>query len=67
LTLDSVRREIARLPEDQRVVLLLVCGEGLTYKEAAETLNIPIGTVMSRLSRARMSLTTLLAEPETDW
>jgi RNA polymerase sigma-70 factor (ECF subfamily) len=66
LTLDSVRREIARLPEDQRVVLLLVCGEGLTYKDAAETLNIPIGTVMSRLARARMSLTTLLAEPETD-
>ncbi len=66
LTLDSVRREIGRLPENQRVVLLLVCGEGLTYKDAAETLNIPIGTVMSRLARARMSLTKWLAEPGTD-
>ncbi|MBM3557420.1 MAG: RNA polymerase sigma factor [Alphaproteobacteria bacterium] len=56
LTLDAVRRLVARLPEDQRAVLLLVCVEGLAYKDAAETLGIPIGTVMSRLARARGAL-----------
>jgi RNA polymerase sigma-70 factor (ECF subfamily) len=44
------------LPEAQRVVMLLVGGEGLSYREAAEVLEIPIGTVMSRLSRARMAI-----------
>ena len=56
LTLDAVRRSIARLPEEQRLVLMLVCVEGQTYKETAETLGIPIGTVMSRLARARSAL-----------
>ena len=52
-TLRKVRDEIARLPDDQRVVLLLVTVEGLSYREAAGTLDIPVGTVMSRLARAR--------------
>ena len=47
---------IQRLPETQRVVMLLVAVEGLSYQEAAETLGIPIGTVMSRLSRARQTI-----------
>jgi RNA polymerase sigma-70 factor, ECF subfamily len=47
---------VQRLPETQRVVMLLVAVEGLSYKEAAETLGVPIGTVMSRLSRARQTI-----------
>jgi RNA polymerase sigma-70 factor, ECF subfamily len=45
-----------RLPADQRALLMLVSVEGLGYREAAEVLGIPIGTVMSRLSRARQAL-----------
>jgi RNA polymerase sigma-70 factor (ECF subfamily) len=53
LTLGDVSSAIEKLPADQRVVLALVCVEGLSYREAAETLKVPIGTVMSRLARAR--------------
>lgn len=60
LTLEAVRRRIARLPDDQRVVLLLVCVEGLTYKETSEALGIPVGTVMSRLSRGRLAVVEML-------
>src|SRR3954447_10250132 len=42
-----------QLPEDQKSLLLLIAVEGLSYEEAAKVLGIPIGTVMSRLSRAR--------------
>lgn len=51
------------LPEVQRVVLLLVAVEGLSYREAAEVLSVPIGTVMSRLSRARLTVGQRFAEP----
>lgn len=54
-TLDA----FARLPTEQRALLLLVSVEGLSYQEAAESLQIPIGTVMSRLSRARQALRRL--------
>ena len=47
---------IKRLPEEQRQVLLLVTVEGFGYQEAADMLEIPIGTVMSRLARARLAL-----------
>jgi RNA polymerase sigma factor (sigma-70 family) len=50
-------RCLQRLPEDQRAVLLLVTLEDMSYAEAAKVLGIPIGTVMSRLSRARNSCT----------
>ncbi|MNO31253.1 ECF RNA polymerase sigma factor SigH [compost metagenome] len=48
-----------RLPAEQRALLLLVSVEGLSYKEAAQALDVPIGTVMSRLSRARAALREL--------
>ncbi|WP_322103362.1 RNA polymerase sigma factor [Paraburkholderia sp. J41] len=47
---------VQRLPEAQRVVMLLVAVEGLSYQEAADTLGVPIGTIMSRLSRARQAI-----------
>ncbi|HMN37998.1 MAG TPA: RNA polymerase sigma factor [Hyphomicrobium sp.] len=56
LTLASVFKEMDRLPRDQQVLVALVCIDGLSYKEAAETLQLPIGTVMSRLSRARQAI-----------
>jgi RNA polymerase sigma-70 factor (ECF subfamily) len=55
--LDVVRR-LAHLPVGQRAVLLLVVVEDLSYDEAADVLGVPIGTVRSRLSRARESLRT---------
>lgn len=59
LTLEDVRRAINLLPPEQKEVLLLICMEELAYGEAAEVLNVPIGTVMSRLSRARKRLNEL--------
>jgi RNA polymerase sigma-70 factor (ECF subfamily) len=58
-TLARVRGAIDTLPEDQRELLLLVCGEGMSYRDAAELLGVPIGTVMSRLSRGRARLAAL--------
>ncbi|MEM6462150.1 MAG: RNA polymerase sigma factor [Pseudomonadota bacterium] len=56
LTLDETAKSIAALPDDQREVLLLVCVESLSYREASEVLDVPIGTVMSRLARARKKI-----------
>jgi RNA polymerase sigma-70 factor (ECF subfamily) len=56
---------VERLPQAQRVVMLLVAVEGLTYKEAAEVLDVPIGTIMSRLARARQAIGSLLARGKT--
>jgi RNA polymerase sigma-70 factor (ECF subfamily) len=56
LMLRSVGQAILDLPDEQREVLVLTCVEDLSYREAADTLGIPIGTVMSRLSRARRAL-----------
>lgn len=56
----AVRREVAeameKLSEDQQALVILVLVEGYSYQEAAEQLGIPIGTVMSRLARARKAL-----------
>ena len=56
LIYQDVLELLARLPEEQRAVLLLVAVEDLSYADAAKVLDIPIGTVMSRLSRARERL-----------
>lgn len=48
------------LPEEQREAIALVCVEGLAYREAAETLGVPIGTLTSRLARGREALQLLL-------
>lgn len=61
LEVRDLDRALAMLPLDQREVLLLITLEELSYEEAATALDIPIGTVMSRLSRAREKLRTLLA------
>jgi RNA polymerase sigma factor (sigma-70 family) len=52
----DVLNKLAKLPEEQRSVLLLVAVEDLSYADTAKVLNIPVGTVMSRLSRARERL-----------
>jgi RNA polymerase sigma-70 factor (ECF subfamily) len=56
LSLGDVRRAVERLPAEQRAVLLLVTVDGLSYREAAAVVGVPIGTIMSRLARARMAL-----------
>ncbi|MEO8545405.1 MAG: sigma factor-like helix-turn-helix DNA-binding protein, partial [Burkholderiaceae bacterium] len=56
----DLQRCLMRLPEDQRAVLLLVTLEDMAYADVARVLGIPIGTVMSRLSRARSRLRELM-------
>ena len=56
IEVSRLRLLLQRLPEEQRSVLLLVCVEGQSYAEAASALELPIGTVTSRLARARLSL-----------
>lgn len=62
LVLRDVQRMLYRLPFEQREVLLLVCVEELSYQEVASVLSVPIGTVMSRLARAREHMRRLLEE-----
>jgi len=58
----DIMAAVDRLPEDQRSVLLLISVEDLTYAEAARVLDVPIGTVMSRLARARARLARMMEE-----
>lgn len=51
--LAAAQRALQAIPEDQRAAFLLVVVEGLSYREAAEVLEVPVGTIMSRLARAR--------------
>lgn len=62
LMLTRVAEKVMALPDEQRMVLMLVTVEGFTYREAAEIAGIPIGTVMSRLARARLALMSALGE-----
>lgn len=59
LELRDLQRALARLPEQQRSVVLLVGLEGMGYEEAASVVNIPVGTVRSRVARGRESLRTM--------
>ncbi|HEX6978816.1 MAG TPA: sigma-70 family RNA polymerase sigma factor [Alphaproteobacteria bacterium] len=61
LEVASIDAALAQLPEDQRQVILLVGLEGMSYQEAAASLGVPIGTVMSRLHRGRERLRQILA------
>src|SRR3954467_7113132 len=60
LVVRDLDRAIALLPAEQRAVLLLVTLEDLSYEDVARTLGVPMGTVMSRLSRAREKLRLLM-------
>ena len=57
----AVRKAIERLNDEQRIAVGLVLVEGLPYKEAADVLGVPIGTVTSRIARAREQLQALLS------
>jgi len=58
----AVQDALARLPEEQRAAVGLVLVEGLSYKEAARVMEIPIGTLTSRLARAREALQEMLSD-----
>jgi RNA polymerase sigma-70 factor (ECF subfamily) len=62
LILIRAEEEILKLPDDLRLVLILACVEGFSYQETADTLSIPLGTVMSRLARARLLLMERLGQ-----
>ncbi len=66
LDLADFRIALAKLPENQREVLILVGATGLSYEEAAEVCDIPIGTVKSRVNRARLKLAELLSVHSLD-
>ena len=62
ILLKRVLEQMKRLPEEQQELLLLVCVEGFSYRETAEILDIKVGTVMSRLARARQKIRELMTE-----
>jgi RNA polymerase sigma-70 factor (ECF subfamily) len=63
LTLQAVVAAMGQLSAEQRAMVALVCIEGASYKEAAEIAGVPVGTVMSRLARARRTLNAALNQP----
>ncbi|MBK1717238.1 RNA polymerase sigma factor [Thiocystis violacea] len=65
LHLRDLEQGLARLTPEQREVLLLVCLEEMRYEQVASVLGVPIGTVMSRLHRARERLRTWMADEKT--
>lgn len=64
LTLQSAARALGELPEEQRSVVALVLIDGMSYRDAAEVLEVPIGTVTSRLARARNFLAERVFGPQ---
>ena len=64
LELRDLERAIAQLPEEQRSVILLVALEGMRYEEVAAVLDVPVGTIRSRLSRGREALRRLTGVPD---
>lgn len=61
----AIHAALQSLPEEQRMAVGLVLVEGLSYKEAAQVMEVPIGTLTSRLARAREALAAMLVEPES--
>ena len=61
----SIQSALDRLPEEQRLAVALVLVEGLSYREAAQVMDVPIGTLTSRLARGRMALQSMLADQVT--
>lgn len=62
----ALQSAMAELPDEQRLAIGLVLVEGLSYKEAAEIMQVPVGTLTSRLARARMALAARLTDnPES--
>jgi RNA polymerase sigma-70 factor (ECF subfamily) len=61
----QVLRQVDEMPDGQRAAIFLVCVEGFAYREAAEVLKVPIGTIMSRISSARARLADMAAEPDS--
>jgi len=66
LLTEQVLKAMAKLPENQHQVAYYVLVEGNSYKEAADILNLPIGTIMSTLSRARQSLSATMFGSKTN-
>ncbi len=64
VALGQVERAMLRLPAEQREALALVCIEDMSFQEASDMLGVPIGTVMSRVARARLALGRAMAELE---
>jgi RNA polymerase sigma-70 factor (ECF subfamily) len=58
--MEAVAAALEQLPVDQRLSLTLVAIEGKTYAEAAEILEVPVGTIMSRIARARKQLMAII-------
>lgn len=65
IELEQINAAMQELPEDQHIVLSMVAVQGLSYREVADALQIPQGTVMSRLARARARLAELVASKAT--
>lgn len=65
LEVRDLDRCLQALPAEQREVLLLICVEDLSYQETAQVLDVPLGTIMSRLSRAREKLGALMQGRDT--
>ncbi len=59
----SIQSALERLPEEQRLAVALVLVEGLSYREAADVMDVPIGTLTSRLNRGRVALQVMLSDP----
>nr|WP_253201444.1 sigma-70 family RNA polymerase sigma factor [Sphingomonas quercus] len=66
VALAEIAARFDALPDEQRAVLDLVAVRGLTYQEAADALDAPIGTIMSRLSRARAALRAHMVSAKTE-
>jgi RNA polymerase sigma-70 factor (ECF subfamily) len=64
LHMTDVRNALAKLPDDQREAIVLVGASGCSYEEAAEICGVAVGTIKSRVNRARTKLAVLLQEPE---